>query len=162
MSVTRDGLRSTPRGMRSRDVAVFPEAEVIRQQRRVPTAYCVQLLHHGRAVHITHDALFLPEATACELGALYQRYLDWWVDESKAHRQWFPKRGVVWGPMMRDYVGLLVLREHAPWWIALFRELVAQAENPWERERQRMREPAVMVERFLAGLPPGRGGADAQ
>jgi hypothetical protein len=61
--------------------------------------------------------------TGPQLGRVYRQYLDWWLERGSPQRRTFPRRGIGHSPECRDYVCLTVLREHAPWWIALLDEL---------------------------------------
>ena len=111
-----------------RDAATFPALDAARLARRVPTLYGVRWGPH--VTWITIDDFFVPEDVAGRLFDLYGRYIAWWV-QSPA-RRWFPRDGVG----NSDFSGpiyVVVLTEHAPWWIRLFDEAGPLTFNRWDR-----------------------------
>jgi hypothetical protein len=123
-----DRLRSTPRGRWGHDAAVFPEAHAAYLRQRAPRVYSLKVF--PRRVRITHDFFVLPPEMAERLRALYAQYVHWWATE---HRRDFPRGGLGYGGF-RDSCAVVVLREHAPWWIQLFREAARFCINPFETD----------------------------
>jgi hypothetical protein len=123
--VHHDGLRSTRRG--HRDATVFPEAHAASHRQHAPHSYHLRVT--PTKVTIVHDYFFLPEDMAERISTLYSTYIRWWLD-SAAHRRHFPRGGLGHG-FFRDYCSVTVLREHAPWWIRLFREAATLCVDPW-------------------------------
>jgi hypothetical protein len=123
-----DGLRSTPRRLGHRDSEVFPEAAAAALRQRAPHTYWLRVGRHR--VHIEHDYFFLPDDVARRIADLYLAYLDWWMAERPRE---FPRRGLGIGGF-HDYCAVTVLREHAPWWVDLYREAATLCFDPWARE----------------------------
>jgi len=74
------------------------------------------------------DGFFLPEDVASRLDGLYREYVAWW--QRAPERRRFPRGWVGLSDFEnQDYVRLVVLCEHADWWIKLFNEAASLTYN---------------------------------
>jgi len=107
--------------MHGRDVTLFPEAREAERERRYPQQYAVRVTRYW--VCFTFDALFLPPDIEDALDRLYRDYLDWWLAKDNPERRRFPSRDILVS-RPHDFVMVTVLREHAEWWLGLFRAIL--------------------------------------
>src|SRR5262245_956223 len=112
-----DGLRTTPVRLRDRDSEVFPALEASRSRQGVPDSYCLRVRKH--VVWMEFYGFSLPPEIEANIRALYSDYVTWWDAQDTTIRR--RAAGVSLGPH-RPLRSVAVLREHAPWWIALFNQ----------------------------------------
>jgi len=141
-------LRTTPRGMHGRDVILFPEARQAERERGCPRHYAVRVTR--LRVCFTFDALFLPPDIELALDRLYRDYLAWWIAKSNPARRRVPSYGLVVFPP-HDFVMVTVLREHAEWWVGLFRAILPLSYNPWRLEREAKAWAVRQLQAIAAG-----------
>ena len=117
--------------MRScRDALMFPALDAARQARRAPVLYYITRRPH--VTEITVDGFFVPDDVASRLDGLYRDYVAWW--KTAPERRWFPGGGIGLSDFdEQDLVHLVVLREHAEWWIKLFNDAAPLTYNRWDR-----------------------------
>lgn len=116
-----------------RDDVIFPTLDAVRRVRRTPLLYYVTRRPH--VVEITVDGFFVPDDVASRLSDLYRNYVTWW--RTVPERRWFPRHGIGLSDFEnQDFVHLVVLSDHAEWWITLFNEAAALTYNPWDRGLQ--------------------------
>jgi hypothetical protein len=136
MSAARDGLRSTPRHLHGQDAGRFPEAHAAARRQGAPHRYCLRV--DEDRVTIEFDYFFIPPEMSARVAALYHAYVQWWIDTRQPH---FPRAGIHYGGFC-DFCAVTVLREHAPWWIGLFREASRVCRDPFQEERRQRRMAA--------------------
>jgi hypothetical protein len=108
-------LRSTPKHWRSIDHEMFPRLAERQAATKFPHLFYVRV--GPSRVTVTADAFFVPPELAQRIYWTYQWYIDWWFAKENPARKRAPK-WLAWGSI-KDYVSLVVLREHAEWWIRL-------------------------------------------
>lgn len=112
-----------------RDAVTFPGLDAARRARRTPLFYHVTRRPH--VTEITVDGFFVPDDVASCLGALYRDYVVWWL--ATPERRWFPRHPIVLSDFEnQDFVHLVVLRDHAEWWITLLNEAGPLTYNRWD------------------------------
>jgi hypothetical protein len=137
-----DGLRSTPTRLRARDAEVFPEADRARVHHGVPTVYEIHV--SAQTVRIVFDQLYLPPAMNARVAGLFEAYVKWWLETRQPN---FPRHGISLGRFL-DFCAVTVLREHGPWWIALFNEAATLSlPSPFRLEYERLYRDATETTR---------------
>ena len=131
-------LRTTPKRYQCQDPLLFPSHfEKIQPLpcRRYRVNFVPKYFYlHVKPTRVTFtlDAFFLPPDFEQRFAELYQAYVAWWLEKNNPARKLFPRAGIFL--MLRDFVSITVLREHAAWWRQLFEELLPYCYNPWDEE----------------------------
>ena len=112
-----------------RNSVLFPALDTARQIRRVPLIY--QALPRRYVTEIIIDGFFIPATIADRLSSLYAQYVEWWRLPTTPERRWFPKHGVGLS-LFEDFVHLVVIREHADWWVNILNEAAPLTYNRWD------------------------------
>jgi len=121
------------KSMNYHDHKLFPALHESWLRRRVPTYYYIS---YARKYWVCLDVegFYVPHDVAERLAGLYHAYADWWFAKENPLRKKAPGLGL---PDFHGDAMIIVLREHAPWWIELFNQaapLLADhyIDRPWQ------------------------------